>query len=139
MSRRRPVPREWRDVHHDLDLRSRYYSRGAIRGSRVYRAGGRCSCGQTYGLRADVHNMERADVLDAWLDHVEATYYAPVQPEQIGRMNDMFAQTYNLDEHYGGTRGADIAPILRGRRLDALTVGEADQLIDRLVELRDAQ
>lgn len=57
----------------------------------------------------------------------------------MARLNDLFAQTYNLDEHYGGTRGAAIEPILRGRRLTELSEAEADQLIGKLVELRDGE
>jgi hypothetical protein len=43
--RRRAVPREWREEHHELDVYSRYYAGGAVRGSRVYRAGGRARAG----------------------------------------------------------------------------------------------
>lgn len=74
--RRRPVPRAWRDEHHELHVYSRYWSQGAIQGQRVFRAGGECSCGARFGLRADRSNMERSDVIEAWLDHVEDTYYS---------------------------------------------------------------
>lgn len=73
--RRKPVPREWRDDHHDLTLYShrRYAARGD--GRLGDRAGGVCSCGERFGLRADRHNMNAADVRDAWMDHVARAYH----------------------------------------------------------------
>ena len=75
--RRRPVPREWREENHWLDVRAYrgYHVRG---GGYTSRAGGVCSCGARFGKSADRHNMNAADVRDAWLDHVEAAYYAEV-------------------------------------------------------------
>jgi hypothetical protein len=73
--RRRPVPVWWRDQHHSLWVRSRYHSSVPQQGIRTYRAGGVCSCGAKFGSRADRHNMERADVIEAWKDHVEDAYY----------------------------------------------------------------
>lgn len=85
-----------------------------------------------------MNNLVYADVLDRWNDHVEADYYAPIEPETIGKLNNLFAQTHFADEFYGRyTRGAEIEPILRGRSLQALTEGEADRLIDLLVVIRD--
>jgi hypothetical protein len=78
---RRPVPRLWRAENHALEVYSQrsYYVRG---GGYSSRAGGRCDCGATFGLRAvpPQHNMDAADVRAAWLDHVEDAYYAQVQP-----------------------------------------------------------
>lgn len=73
--RRRSVPEAFRDLH-DLSVHSRYYSRGAVRGSRVYRAGGTCSCGERWGLDAGKHNYARADVIRAHKDHVVYCYEA---------------------------------------------------------------
>lgn len=73
--RRKPVPREWRDENHRLDLHShrRYAARGD--GRLADRAGGRCSCGATFGLAAGRHNMGAADVRDAYADHVAESYH----------------------------------------------------------------
>lgn len=75
--RRKPVPREWREEHHYLDLysRRRYAARGD--GRLDNRAGGICSCGERFGLRADPprHNMNGDDVRDAYMDHVARAYH----------------------------------------------------------------
>lgn len=73
--RRKPVPRAWRDEHHRLTQRTGYHSGGAIRGSRVYRSGGMCSCGVTFGLSAGKHNMNADDVREAYNDHVAREYH----------------------------------------------------------------
>jgi hypothetical protein len=77
MIRRKPVPRAWRDLNHDLSQRTRYWSGGAIRGSRTYRSGGICSCGARFGLDAQPQrsNMAAEDVREAYLDHVAQAYH----------------------------------------------------------------
>lgn len=81
-ARRRPVPREWRDEHHWLNMSSRR-SYGVQKGSSFYsRSGGRCSCGATFGTAAGRHNYGYAEVLEQWKDHVEAEYYADQDGEQ---------------------------------------------------------
>lgn len=74
--RRKPVPAEWRDDHHWLDV---YAHRGyhVIGGGYTSTAGGRCSCGAVFGTDADRHNMNAADVRDAWMDHVAEAYHGP--------------------------------------------------------------
>jgi hypothetical protein len=76
-SRRKPVPSEWRDQNHRLNLtsRRRYAARGD--GRLADRAGGVCSCGARFGLRADPprHNMNAADVRDAYADHVAEAFH----------------------------------------------------------------
>lgn len=76
--RRRPVPRAWREENHWLDVwHRRHYA--AMRGGGYYsRAGGRCSCGQTFGLAANDHTLDTDAVKDRWLDHVENAYYQEV-------------------------------------------------------------
>lgn len=48
-----------------------------------YRARGRCSCGVEFnpernpdGSRSHSDTMDRADVIEAWKDHVEEEFYA---------------------------------------------------------------
>lgn len=76
LSRRRPVPREWREGHHELDVRAYrgYHIRG---GGYTSRASGTCSCGVGFGKAAEPprHDMNAADVREAWLDHVEQEFY----------------------------------------------------------------
>lgn len=75
-NRRRPVPVEWREEHHWLDVGSRR-SYGVRKGSVHYtRAWGRCSCGKEFGTLAGNHTLHAADVRDKWKDHVEDAYYA---------------------------------------------------------------
>lgn len=82
-SRRRPVPRAWREAHHRLSVRSRVAGGSPIRGGgNVYRARGRCSCGVEFNpeRKADgslryANDMTRAGVIEAWRDHVEEAYY----------------------------------------------------------------
>lgn len=74
LRRRRPVPREWRFEHHCLEVTAYrgYFIRG---GGYKSTAGGRCDCGAVFGTKADKHNMNAADVREAWMDHVEDAYY----------------------------------------------------------------
>lgn len=81
-TKRRPVPREWREEHHDLDVHSHSAGSAAYGRGRVYRARGKCSCGVEFnpsrnpdGTRRNADNMDREDVIEAWKDHVEAAYY----------------------------------------------------------------
>lgn len=71
--RRPPVPASFREQH-GLYVWSRYWSQGAVAGSRNYRAGGRCSCGAVFGLAANRSNMDRAAVIDRHKDHVVDAY-----------------------------------------------------------------
>lgn len=73
--RRRRVPTAWREEHHRLYQRTRYYAGGGYAGSREYRSGGTCSCGATFGLDAGDHTATADDVRDEYRDHVEAAYY----------------------------------------------------------------
>lgn len=74
MTRRRPVPREWREEHHELDLHNHRY--GHVRGGgATYRSGGRCACGALFGTLAGRHTKSAGDVRDDWLDHVEKEFY----------------------------------------------------------------
>lgn len=75
-TRRRPVPKAWREHNHWLYVSSHYYAQGAIRGSRVYRARGRCSCGETWPKGERTNNLDRETVVEFWKDHVEDAYYA---------------------------------------------------------------
>lgn len=75
--RRKPVPVEWREDHHSLSQRTRYYGQGAVRGSRTYRSGGTCSCGVRFGLDDGKHNMDASDVREAHKDHVAEAYHGP--------------------------------------------------------------
>jgi hypothetical protein len=80
--RRRPVPQAWRACYHELRQTTRYHARGAVRGQRVYRSSGVCSCGARFGLAADRHNMDAGDVREAWRDHVETAYHDLWLPAQ---------------------------------------------------------
>jgi hypothetical protein len=76
VARRRPVPRAWREEHHELGYGRTKIAGGGWGGwSRTYRYGATCSCGKRFGLDADDHTKHRADVIEDWLDHVESTYY----------------------------------------------------------------
>jgi hypothetical protein len=83
--RRRPVPREWREQNHYLSAHAHrgYHVRG---GGYTSKAGGVCSCGETFGTRAGKHNRNAADVRDDWMDHVEEAYYGPLDagPDAVG-------------------------------------------------------
>lgn len=72
--RRRPVPREWREEHHWLDLRSHSGSHVVGRG-RTYRSRGRCSCGEEWPKSKHTDNLSADDVRDYWLDHVAEAYH----------------------------------------------------------------
>lgn len=79
--RRSPVPREWREEHHQLDVRSHVAGGGWGGHSRTYRARGKCSCGLEFnpmrnadGTRSNSDTLTRAEVIEAWKDHVEAAY-----------------------------------------------------------------
>lgn len=81
--RRRPVPREWREEHHSLDVRSHIAGGGWGGWDRTYRARGRCACGVEFnpsrnpdGTPTNANYMTREDVIEAWKDHVEDAYYA---------------------------------------------------------------
>lgn len=69
------VPRAFHEEH-ELDVASVYRAPGRLRGERIYRAGGTCSCGALFGTRAGRHNMRRSDVLAAHKDHVVAAWEA---------------------------------------------------------------
>jgi hypothetical protein len=49
-----------------------YHVRG---GGYTSTAGGRCDCGELFGLKAGRHNMNAADVREAWLDHVAREFH----------------------------------------------------------------
>lgn len=73
--KRKPVPAEWRDEHHWLNIHSRR-SYAAQRGGGHYsRSGGTCSCGEKFGLDADDHTCDYAEVLDQWKDHVAQAFH----------------------------------------------------------------
>ena len=72
-TRRRPVPREWREDNHRLTTRSHAWDYGW---RRVSRTKGYCSCGAKWPVRDHTDNLMYADVLDAWNDHVEQAYHA---------------------------------------------------------------
>lgn len=79
--RRKPVPREWREQYHELDVSS-HVAGGRVRGVTPYRARGICSCGAQFnpvylpdGTRSHSDTMERADVIEAWKDHVAQAFH----------------------------------------------------------------
>jgi hypothetical protein len=72
--RRKPVPAEFRDEH-CLRTRARIAGGGWGGWGRVYRTGGTCACGATFGLDADNHTLNYEDVLDEWKDHVARAYH----------------------------------------------------------------
>lgn len=78
MTRRRPVPMEWRLDHHWLTTVT---SRGKVRfGRRSDRTKGRCSCGVRWPAGEYTNTLRYKDVLDLWNDHVEAVYYTEAKP-----------------------------------------------------------
>lgn len=74
--RRKPVPATFRSGHR-LSTRARIAGGGWGGWSRVYRAGGTCSCGARFGLDADDHTLSYAEVLDEWKDHVALAFHGP--------------------------------------------------------------
>lgn len=82
-TRRRPVPSEWREENHRLHVHSHVVGSHAIAGmGNVYRARGRCSCGEEFNPARNADgtltycDMDRAGVIEEWKDHVEEAYYA---------------------------------------------------------------
>jgi len=73
--RRPPVPAAFR-VEHRLRIRHRNAGGGWGGWGRVSRSGGTCSCGAVFGLDADDHTMNAADVRDEYADHVVEAYEA---------------------------------------------------------------
>lgn len=80
MSRRRPVPRWWREDHHRLSTTTHAWGSGFRRASRTK---GYCSCGARWPDSPRTDNLMADDVRDEWLDHVEEAYYAdPRRPSE---------------------------------------------------------
>lgn len=72
---RRPVPREWREIHHELDLRTTIAGGGWGGHRRTYRSKGFCSCGAQWPWSRNANNLQADDVRDYWRNHVEAMFY----------------------------------------------------------------
>jgi len=70
-TRRRPVPKAWRDEHHRLRTTNKAWGHGFHRASRTK---GTCSCGASWP-GPGVNNLNASDVKNKWLDHVEEAYY----------------------------------------------------------------
>jgi hypothetical protein len=73
MTRRRPVPRGFRDDEHTPTSRSHAWGSGF---RRVSRTSGSCRCGARFPRGQNVDNLDAAGFREAWLDHVEGCYYA---------------------------------------------------------------
>lgn len=71
MIRRKPVPREFREQH-ILTTRSHAWGSGWQRTSRTR---GRCSCGAQFPESENTDNLDYADCVDAWKDHVAQAYH----------------------------------------------------------------
>lgn len=74
--RRKPVPKDWRDQHHDLYVTTHIGGGGWGGWARTYRSRGYCSCGvQWPAANTNADNLQAPEVRELWMDHVERVYY----------------------------------------------------------------
>jgi hypothetical protein len=71
-TKRRPVPKAWREDNHALTIHCRTWGQGF---RRVSRAKGVCSCGERWPKGKNMDNMTPASVRAAYADHVERAYH----------------------------------------------------------------